>query len=635
MSLMHHYDKFQGHIMKPSIFATPSLRLLDADQQAQVRAFDREEAKVNQYWDYFEIHCNREFLGTTVSFYTKLVQETNPAILYYLSEHKKEAIREQLQFAIYLFCAQYELNWAEDRKQLLDDLEENIQTCACLLDRLNNPLLKELNPENQLHAAIQQHENCLKYVGFSVGQFIADIMADFHSLKEEFNKSKTQFIKDIMGKVNSKRLYWVWGGGLISTIISLLPNNFDGKSQGLNAAAAPAPVTGRMSWMLYYARFAINLSLLMKHTIAGPWMRAEEEQIPTWERFKTQWKQRKFSLLNDSIWATCNLSCFFWLTGTEILSNFGNLFTGLLLLMDVCLTAWRFVEESTKYNKERLQLDEDIIALRNKLQEENDEMQQGILQEHLDSLVKQRAELVFEWKYKKYATLNDLAYAVALFSSFNILACGYIPSSLGLLAPTTILMMGLIGAALCFVFTVIAAVIAGYLEIAKLDESIAKLTTEQEKLLDDFIETDDQNLQLIFALEYQRLEVLSKYTQEQTQYQMMVLFRDTFIQVIIPTVFMATFVFLPLSIAIGVMVVAIIGVLLTQFLSDRFKPMEPAYEEPTAGKSEIISKFRNNFFPPAKIVPHYGSDSDSDSDAGPLILDETLDSSFSSASSSA
>ena len=131
----------------------------------------------------------------------------------------------------------------------------------------------------------------------------------------------------------------------LKTVLSQIPEGFYNINQAQEAIRAPDPYTGYLSWTLYYFRYSLHLSLLLKHTIKGPWMSAEEAKTPWYERFQTQWTQRKFILLNDALWGTANLVTFFWLTGKGVLGTVGDALTIGLLVFDIAVTFWDFEEQ--------------------------------------------------------------------------------------------------------------------------------------------------------------------------------------------------------------------------------------------------------------------------------------------------
>ena len=339
-----------------------------------------------------DIFRKQQSLALSLELYSNKLQQINPASFKFLYPDQQAALENELLFMFYCFSAQYQLNEAEHRRQDLKELSDQIKKCAQLIYDLRGAS-KASSPEVlHIRKMVDSEKHC-KYLGFTVGKAIAEKMLEVAS-------GKTVTTKKWMGEVNGRRLYWVWGGGLLASVIALLPDDFANRDQAQQALSVPSPLTGYMSWVLYYTRFAINLSLLLKHTITGPWMSKEERKTPAWDRFKTQWQQRKFSLLNDSIWATANLVCFFWLTGAGMAGYWGNALTAALLLMDVTLSIWKFCEESTQHNKDMLRYSDDIEKLEEKIAQVDSPIKET-LQRELKILQKNQKLAEFNWAYKK------------------------------------------------------------------------------------------------------------------------------------------------------------------------------------------------------------------------------------------
>ena len=414
-----------------SILDSTLLSTLDRAENAEVYGLFDQYLTGQQplKMDTATLFSKRKSLTLSLDYYSCQLEQINPASFKYLSSEQKIDQRRELTFAFYIFSAQYQLDSIEKRRQTLKERSRQLQRCAYLISELTSS--SKQTPEQVLARAVEDAGKHAKYLGLTVvAPFIAEKMMELVSnkatvapvkpirTKEWKGAGKAGVLVSWMNDINGLRLYWVWGGGLLSTVLSLLPDTFANTTQAQQGIASPAPVTGYMSWLLYYARFGISLSLLLKHTIAGPWMSEEEKRIPAWDRFKTQWDQRKFALLNDSIWATANLVCFFWLTGGGMLGYYGNVATAMLLIMDVSLTAWKFQEESTKHKETLVWYDRDIRILLQKIDAEPLEVNKTVLQLQLKQLGAAQKQCKFDWRHKQYALTNDLVYAAALLAAF-------------------------------------------------------------------------------------------------------------------------------------------------------------------------------------------------------------------------
>jgi hypothetical protein len=546
-----------------------------------------------QKFDINELFQHRKSLLANLEFYSKRVASINPASFRFLNGAQRSSLTQELLFSFYLLSAQYQLDEAESRRHNLKSLREQIKKCAELLDLLRISAEPE-TPAKGLTMAINASEKPAKYLGLTViAPLLAKTIMKFVDGIPEGEEPKapgiTHMIREWMNEVNGLRLYWVWGGGLLNTVLSTLPEDFTNLEQARYGMTLPAPITGYMSWILYYARFGLNLSLLLKHTIPGPWMSVDEAKIDYRDRFKTQWEQRKFALLNDSIWGMANMACFFWLTGSGIFGYYGNVATAALLVMDVCLTTWRFYEESTAYNAKMETYEKDTNTLRLKIDDEKiSEEARAILKHQLDSLIKAQDQCKFDWRYKKYGLINDLTYTIALLVAFSIMCCFLFPPAA--MAPAAVMMLGLVGAAMCFVFTIVTTAVTGGLEVAKSNESRRMAKQECQSILEQFLITDDEDIKKQLYLEMKQLLANSDYQRQLAQFQKAKLIRSIFIEAVVPALVFVSFVFMPLGIGAAVLGAAFALAVITHLILKKFEP--PAVKLPVFDEAQY-QRFAN------------------------------------------
>lgn len=548
--------------------------------------------------------AQRNSLSRSLAFYTNQLDKTDLTSFIFLNEQQQVERYQNLQFTFYLISAQYLLDEIEGRRQNLQKYAEQLKQCAFLIHELRKAM-SEITPATILASASDDDsEKCVKYLGLTlVAPTIVDALqavstGDKEVIEQWMGGGKTAIIKHGMGKVNEVRLYWVWAGNFLSTVISLLPDNFTNKQQAQNAVSAPSLITGCMSWVLYYARFGINWLLVLKHTVpSDSWMTKEEQQIPFWERFTTQLDLRKFTLLNDSIWATANMACFFWLTGQGTLGYLGNVLTAVLLLMDVCLTIWRFSEESTQHNLEMKRYDEsdpesDISKLKNAIRKAESEKERTMLEEHLKALFKAKAQCEFEWKYKKYGLINDLAYSGTLLVAFTLMCCFLLPGAA--FTPEIVLVLSVAGAALCFVLTAISAATSGYIDIAKSEETGQTAKAMCQKLLEEFDTIDEEKHPFekrLMYLDMKQLWADTDYQSRLAHFQKIKLLRSILVDILIPPLIFVSFTFFPLSIGLAAFAA---GVVLASVTSKMLNALEPkAIKVPDFDEAEFV-KFELN-----------------------------------------
>lgn len=571
------------------ILHSTSFGSLDIAGQKAVRAlFDetyqsREGLKLN----HLQLFRQRKSLDVSLAYFGSKLSQINPATFKFMNPIQKAALEQDLLFSFYIFSAQYQLDEAEHRRQGLQERNEQIKRCADLINKLRNaPNMGDDETPEQIHArAIDDSDKHVKYLGLTVlAPLIAEKMVEVTEGRVEQWESpnKTGVIKDWMGAVNGRRLYWVWANAMLSSVFAMLPQDFANNPQAKRAVGALSPVTGYMSWILYYTRFGINLSLLLKHTIAGPWMSEKEREVPVLERFKTQWDQRKFSLLNDSIWATANMACFLWLIGSGTLGYLGNVTTTALLLMDVGLTAWRFHGEYTQHNKEMLRYEGDLRALRDKIKTENDDEKKQLLVLQLDALLKAEKQCKVEWTYKKYGLVNDLAYATLLMIAFSLMCCFLFPPAM--IAPATALILGLAGAAMCFVLNTAYAAVAGYMEMDKPRAKGRAAKEECKLLLKTFTDAKDDGVKKQLYLDMKQLMADSVYQDQLVHFQKLKMIQAFVIDVLVPPLVFVSFMFMPFGIGLAVLAAGFALAVIAHYILKSYAP--DAIKMPTLDENE-------------------------------------------------
>lgn len=511
------------------------------------------------------------------TFYKEELGTTNPASFGFLTPEQKIRLKNKLIYTYYLLYAQYQLDSTEKRRYTLKDHGDALALCVQRIKELDTTgVCGQATPfEDDLEANIALATQCLKFIG------LTQIASWFVEKFEQFMDNHTGTLVKWMTEVNNSRLYWVWGGGMLDTIFTMLPDDFYNKLEAQANLTAPSPITGYMSWVLYYTRFGINLFLLWKHTFHPS---KEECHIPRWERFLTQWNQRKFALLNDSIWGVANMVCFFWLKGGGMLGYAGNVVTVALLLMDLALATWRFCEEATKHNtkmeaikrdKEKLasEIASMAFALENELnvfKKQELAAKLARMENELTTLNKMETKANFEWKYKKYGLMNDWAYALGLMVAFSIMCCFFFPPAA--IVPATAMIIGVVGAALCFVLTVATAAVTGALEVAKSRES-SKLERETcERLLGAFKKETDPNLKKQLYLDMKLALAESDYQQRAAQFQMAKLVRSVLIDALIPPLVFVSLIFMPIGIGLAVLAAGFALAVITNAIINRFEP---------------------------------------------------------------
>lgn len=559
-----------------------------------------------------KLQSQRALMPTLLAYYTGQLSETNEACFRFMNRQQKLRLMNRLVYTCYLLNSQYQLDEMESRGQALPGLTQQMARCNELLDRLGVSPDKE-SPGSLLLDDSIASEKPLKFSSMRefAPSFAKTMFSFCSSVLEDSRKHMTGTAIGAMSSVNSVRLYWVWGGSMLSSLLSVLPGVLHNSTQAQQRLSAPSKTTGYMSWILYYARFGINLSLLLKHSIKGPWMSKEESQIPWTQRFKTQWEQRKFTLLNDAIWATANLACFYWLKGSGLMGYGGNVVTAGLLLMDLCLTCWRFWEESTAHNKKMQEIAQAHAALKASIAslragDKPDNEAIAALEQQRDDLKKLYDSTEFEWKYKRWGMENDLFYAGSLLIAFALMCCFFFPPAL--MPAATVAVIGLAGAALCFLLTVAYAAINGGLEMSKSRELGNKANHEGQDLLDQFHNTDNLDTRKRLYLEMQAVSAKSVYHQQMARFQALNLVRSVLIDALIPALVFASIALMPLGAGLGVLGAALVLILISKIVMNQLEPGMTELPEMNDEEEQAFDEF-NAHTPrlfPIKHADHVG-----------------------------
>jgi hypothetical protein len=564
--------KIKANDMIKSILDSPSFWALDEAARAAVRSYVDPEG-IRPVLDTCAIYKQRWSLATALVDAEKRLNQVNPALFPFLSVDQKRALEGELFLAFYQLSAQYKLDWVEREWAKLPDRGQQLKDCADLINQLRTA--HQRSPEAQLIYARSPSQGHTKYLGLrlitpvllqSMDAIISGKIAPLKSLVEG------------IGIANERRLYWVWGGSMIRVLLDLLPKSFTNTSTATHILDAISPITGQMSYLFYFTRAGIEWGGLISHTFDFAMGREERALALTRkERWTTQWEMRKYMLLNDTIWGVCNAACFFVLVGSGMLGFYGNVFTAVLLAMDLMLTAWRQEEEKVahhanmeRYRRHMEALEEQIKAMGGLTPGALEGVSIDRLRDALREVKQQAFQAQLDWKYKQYGTSLDLWYAASLLAAFAVLCCLSFPG-FGIL-PAAGLLFIVVGTCLCFTFNLIYSSINMGLSVSK--------TSELKQLVDDNLQQQlgffmasaqminhlptgekGAHLELQLKQKYLTLHALraeSRHHQDVIRHQRYQLITSTLRDVLIPVVFITSIVFLPLGASIPVIAVGLI-----------------------------------------------------------------------------
>ncbi|MFI4962335.1 MAG: hypothetical protein ACHP6H_00600 [Legionellales bacterium] len=559
-----------------------------------------------------------------ISYYLNLIEITNPLLFKYMSIEKQQTLRRALQIAYLYLLAQQEHEQNNNIYTNRSLYIESLKRCDRLLDALN-PNKQNRSPEQEQLLPGKP----IKYIGFWLGKEVTEDML-------ELVDNQTEDLIKQLNVTNEGRLYWIWASSFLKTGLSALPPNFFHTADANTLAYSLDPYSGTLSWVLYYFRFAINLYLLVECT----WGTKEEGRSLTElkDRFLTQWNMRKFALLNDALWATCNMVCFIWLNAKNGLGPWGDLFTLALLVFDISLVVWGFQEQQTEYNQKILQCAQDLKVLNDAIKTtqtdlylDEDSKYKKIKEYRLqiNDLIRARTALKNDWEFKNQKLRIDLCYAMGLLIAFSLLTLPFLP-----ITGPAVLAISAVGALLCFTFSVLYSGVQSSIDIKKSQadaqaahkeclEKIA-LFKEGQSLIEgyegDTLTQKMNELKLLF-LEIKQLKAESNYQQQRVALQTIHLYRSIMMQVLTPFIIFACLVFPPLCIGLPVLGVVVAMMLYTnKLINDTYKPMKEALTDfPEEAFNTCLkdpAQLDEHNFPSKNVFfkPHQGKKSD------PLLL---------------
>lgn len=498
---------------------------------------------------------------TPLKYYLDILKTTNEVEIEKMTLEQKIKRKQNLCITCSLLL--------EDKAQANEN-KENIERCIRLID-----LLTLAADDTQTIKALEFQEGhpdkpvCYTgiFAGFWLGARVLETI-----------DTRVKPVVEWMTSINEKRLYWIWGGGLLRTVLAAIPSDFYNTKGALGVAGAPNQFAGYLSWTLYFARFGLNSFLLLKDTF-GPKLREDELKLqsPYWERFKTQWKIRKFTLLNDSIWGIANLVCFFWFKGSD-----GDLLTSLLLVFDLFIALWDYEEQQTDHLKKMTDFTTQLTSLEAQLKPEGlEQMRADEIVRQINQLKKEKITCQREWDHKKTRLTITAVYALSLMLSFVLMTLPFMP-----LAATTIALVGLIGYVLCFTLTVIYNATIQGLTVKKNNLTSKEAANDLAEKKNEFlslIEKDpnlDDNQKILLYLEIKQLEAVTAQQKAKAMYQTMHFVRTVMLQALIPALMFVSFVFLPIGMGFAVLgAVLVIAIFSNLLINEVYKPKQVEFKE--------------------------------------------------------
>lgn len=483
------------------------------------------------------------------NYHAGVLGRINPATFRFMSQEQKNTQVAQLKQALDIFRVQRTI-----LKTIA--LRNAIWVCEFYIFLLVNRTAEELAGDAPV-----------KYQGLPIGQ---ELGKQVHTLTDRFLDTS----QDTLSLFHQSRLYWRSAGGLANSVISVLPRDSFHTEQATNLFGYQQQPYGYLSWVIAYARFAINLYLLVEVA----WTSKKYSNETFFSRFKTEWEHRKFILLDTFLSGTVNLVCFFWMTGSAALQYAASFVNMAALCCDLGLTLWMREHQTTLYEKKCKSLINEIRKLESLPDTPANKQQLETTKEMLSNLQK-------EWNYTSTKINYGLIATVATILGTLVLLGFLCPPAL--LPAAATLALTITGLAIGLTCTLIFQYKTEQLDRKKtkdiLSEKKALLATKVEKWLEletmkehpeNYQETlascEDQ--QKLLYLEIQGLESETTEQQRLFEYQRNRHLFSLLTKILVPIIITTSLVLAPLGIGLPILSVVICGLLLAQLFLNQKKP---------------------------------------------------------------
>lgn len=505
----------------------------------------------------------------SVDLYSEFLESLDAQYLWLLSDVERIKLQKKLRFIYLLISAQIKFESQNSRYHEISNLMALRRQCYSMLLEIRKIEKKLDCPKDEIKPDIKPL--LPKRVFLCVNGWTKDEIDDLR-------ESPSSFTRDWMGRLNERRLYWVWGGSMLYSIMKIkaIRNNtlvhYDEADFILSHFGR---FTGALSWILYLLRLMLNIIIVLKHTIpCYLWMSDEELKAcqNTWffNRFATHFMKRYSQILNDLFWGIANFLCANVLKGTLRLSSSNDLLTCILLFFDFIMRSIEFILALRKYNKELNRLSQKISILEEKYHSK--QISQELYEEKKDILQSAITKLSSNWKFEKRRLLTEMGYAFFLFAAFFAMTMPFIP-----LASMPLAILGVSGAVIChfsaIALNIIHLVINRREKTFKMNECAVKI----DSCLSILNNQDSSILMQKKAyLEMRKLEAQHEFLKAQNRYEFIQAIRSTVFDTFIPLAVFVCLALIPVGFGIPILLlgcVAMIGLQLA--IKGKFEPAGP------------------------------------------------------------
>lgn len=561
----------------------------------------------------------------------RFVRSLEPVGFQYFTDAEAKIYENELAFAYYIALADCQLAIYDRIPAKIKAKAEYLQSIGDLRHKLKHrheklPPLKQLQEDTP-----KDKDSPTRYLGYMM---IAPYLVEITKVNV-LQSSKEQVAK--VAGYNNLRLYLVWTVETVANICSIMSRTLNHASTAVAECILQgvSNFTGAMGWVLYFLRGGIESGLLLQNTVdmkgsCFEWVWPDSLQISDEvrklnltlaDRWRGQWKEKSCIVLNDAAWGIVNFVCFFILYGAGSYGYWGNILNGTLFLFDLWHMNKLLAEAQTDFEAELKRFDEAIDELKAVIKDTNNN--EKLLHESnfgLKKLQRAREKLIRDWAFQQKSHYLDVAYALSIVIGFSILCAFFLPSML--LGPMTAVMMALAGSALCFTLGIVYEALGTRIQLQQ-------IAATSEAHVDDFCqylelykttdEHDDNKRRLIFLEMYHAIAEVQDQ-KKLRHFQLVKMWTKCLTDLLIPVLFVATFVFMPLTLGASAFALGVAIILYARWQAKHLQPdlhvqLEAFPEKAYQDFCETIDKSKD--IEPQALLPIFKDD--------PLIASPDVD----------
>ena len=141
-----------------------------------------------------------------------------------------------------------------------------------------------------------------------------------------------------------------------------------------------------------------------------------------------------------------------------------------------------------------------------------------------------------------------------------------------MIAPATAMILGLVGAAMCFVLNTAYAAVNNYIEIDKSRTTGESAKANYNELLLQFVATDNEPVKKQLYLDMKQAMATSAYQERLIHHQKLKLIHALVVDVLVPPLVFVSFMFMPFGIGLAVLAAGFALAVISHYILKDFAP---------------------------------------------------------------